>query len=236
MPFSLQQQQQSSFDSNENQDVINRPQTDLTSALLVQLRSPYEQSMIKHGSEPQGSYDQDQDFHVFSSKNINHMRGLNAGDHLTNLCLNLPELSKYIEQWEKAVNGEESVSNNQVINNLSLLMEDIDVAWKALTLPILEPLTTEMLGKVTKIVMGCLVASVSVASSALSNSDENESVAIEIVENSLELFNTILNTIRQSTRAGGHILQNYIMMGAWVLTSGLLVQLASAMDLSLIHI
>ena len=60
------------------------------------------------------------------------------------------------------------------------------------------------------------------------NSDEMESVSVEIVENSLELFNTILSTIRQSTRAGGHILQNYITMGAWVLTSGLLVQLASA--------
>ena len=77
--------------------------------------------------------------------------------------------------------------------------------------------------------MGCLVASVSVASSPL-NSDEMESASIEIVENSLELFNTILTTIRQSTRAGGHILQNYIMMGAWVLTSGLLVQLAAASD------
>ena len=93
----------------------------------------------------------------------------------------------------------------------------------------MEPLTSEMLQKVAKIVMGCLVASVSVASSPL-NSDEMESASIEIVENSLELFNTILTTIRQSTRAGGHILQNYIMMGAWVLTSGLLVQLAAASD------
>ena len=68
-------------------------------------------------------------------------------------------------------------------------------------------------------VLGCLVASVSVASSPMI-SDEMETVSIEIVENSLELFNTILTTIRQSTRAGGHVLQNYIMMGAWVLTSG----------------
>ena len=69
--------------------------------------------------------------------------------------------------------------------------------------------------------LGCLVASVSVASSPVT-SDEIETISIEIVENSLELFNTILTTIRQSTRAGGHVLQNYIMMGAWVLTSGLL--------------
>ena len=51
MPFSLQQQQ--NFDSNENnQDVINRPQTDLTSALLVQLRSPYDQSKKKKNENP----------------------------------------------------------------------------------------------------------------------------------------------------------------------------------------
>ena len=81
------------------------------------------------------------------------------------------------------------------------------------------------------IILGCLVASVSVASSPVT-SDEIETISIEIVENSLELFNTILTTIRQSTRAGGHVLQNYIMMGAWVLTSGLLVQLASAMETS----
>ena len=39
--------------------------------------------------------------------------------------------------------------------------------------------------------------------------------ASEIVEKSLDLFNTILATIRQSTRAGGHILQNYTMMGKY---------------------
>ena len=33
-------------------------------------------------------------------------------------------------------------------------MEDVEIAWKALTLPILEPLTTDMLQKVTKIVKG----------------------------------------------------------------------------------
>ena len=82
--------------------------------------------------------------------------------------------------------------------------------------------------------MGCLVASVSVAtthgingleeanllcqpkpSSARDGKGESEleGCAIEIVEKSLELFNVILGTVRQSTRAGGHILQNFTMMG-----------------------
>ena len=211
-PPSLPYAALSSFDSNENQDIINRPQTDLTSSILVQLRSPYEQSSSS------AKVDLEDDFHLFSTKNINFLRSLEAGDKLTDICLNLPELSKFIALWENAVGGEETVSINHV-HNLPSLLEDIDVAWKALTLPILEPLTTEMLQKVTKIVKGCLVASVSVASSPMT-SPETETISVEIVENSLELFNTILTTIRQSTRAGGHVLQNYIMMGAWVLTSG----------------
>ena len=48
----------------------------------------------------------------------------------------------------------------------------------------------------------------------------------------MELFNTILAIVRQSTRAGGHILQNYIMMGAWVLTKGLLLQIDSTLLVS----
>ena len=123
--------------------------------------------------------------------------------------------------------GEEIPSTETKNQALPSLLEDVEIAWKILSLPILEPLTSDRLNDTTKIVMACLVASVSVASMPI-NSDEMESVSVEIVENSLELFNTILSTIRQSTRAGGHILQNYITMGAWVLTSGLLVQLASA--------
>ncbi len=37
--------------------------------------------------------------------------------------------------------------------------------------------------------------------------------AVEIVEKSLELFSILVSTVRQSTRAGGHILQNITMMG-----------------------
>ena len=66
----------------------------------------------------------------------------------------MPELSKYIEQWENAVDGEETTVSINQVSNLSALLEDVEIAWKALTLPILEPLTTDMLQKVTKIVKG----------------------------------------------------------------------------------
>jgi E3 ubiquitin-protein ligase UBR4 len=208
-----------------------RPQTDLTSALLAQLKAPLDYKVKYDAAEAMSSLDDDD--HNFTTKNINRLVSLEAGDTLINICLGLPQLSKYIEQWENATNGEDAnipVLTSEEANKgqtFSVLLEDIDIVWKALSLPILEPLTPERLHKLGKIVMGCLVASVSVASTPIT-SDDMEAIAVEIVEKSLELFNTILGTIRQSTRAGGHILQNYITMGAWVLTSGLLVQLASA--------
>ena len=107
--------------------------------------------------------------------------------------------------------------------------------WKALTLPVMEPLVRERLSNLVKVIMGCLLASVSVATSqsilGLNTNlngvkeDENDLHAVEIIEKSLDLFNSTVALIRDSTRAGGHILQNFTTMGAWVLTTGILVQL-----------
>ena len=112
MPLALQ-----SIDGNENPDAINRPQTDLTSTLLNQLRSPYEQKS-----------EVEDDFHAFTTKNINHLRSLETGEILTNICLKLPHLSKFITQWENAVNGEESGSLYAAeMQKISALLEDIEI-------------------------------------------------------------------------------------------------------------
>ena len=83
-PPSLPYASMPSFDSNENQDVINRPQTDLTSSILVQLQSPYEQTTRLDTSSPSHL---DDDFHLLSNKSTNHLRSLEAGDKLTDICL-----------------------------------------------------------------------------------------------------------------------------------------------------
>ena len=178
------------------------------------------------------------------------LHGLNAGDVLIEVCGQLPELAKYVAQWDEAAAGEGTRVSTSVTEAVAhkatfkVLSEDISMASKALSLPLLEPLTSERLVNVTKLVMGCLVASVSVATTqsilAHSSSDKTvarqisgkeeenqEACAVEITEMSLELFNSILSTIRQSTRAGGHILQNFTTMGTWVLTTGLLIQLTN---------
>ena len=117
MPLSLQNIQDG---SNENQDGINRPQTDLTSSLLRQLRSPYE-SKADHSIED--------DFHTFTTKNINHLRAMNTGEILTDICLKLPHLSKFITQWENAVNGEDQSVSLYLseMHKISALLEDVDI-------------------------------------------------------------------------------------------------------------
>ena len=85
-PPSLPYTSMPSFDSNENQDVINRPQTDLTSSILVQLQSPYEQTARLDASS---SSQLDDDFHLLSNKCANHLRNLEAGNRLTDICLRL---------------------------------------------------------------------------------------------------------------------------------------------------
>ena len=236
----------------------------------------------------------------FVTKSTTLLHGLKAGDVLIDFCSNLPELGQYIARWDEAETGEgscvpASFAEAQILRqSFRNLLEDIDLTSKALSLPLLEPLTSDRLTRLAKIVMGCLVASVSVATSqsiydlgeanlsfhaagqssdtregkgnsnvsfastSTSSSQQNNltacfrklssqssggsatalpttavqlrqsqlhGYAIEIVEKSLELFNTILAIVRQSTRAGGHILQNFMMMGAWVLVKGLLVQI-----------
>ena len=61
-----------------------------------------------------------------------------------------------------------------------------------------------------------------------SREDEIDLFAVEIIEKSLELFNSTLTLIRDSTRAGGHVTQNVTMMGAWLLTNGILGQVTNS--------
>ena len=209
----------------------------------------------------------------FVDKNIALLHGLNTGDVIMDFCSWLPELSKYISQWDDSTSDEVKCVPTTILEAHVLrqsfkdILNDIDITTKALSLPILEPLTSSRLSRLTKIVIGCLLASVSVttaqsinelgevslSSQQTTNSfnsrkissqtsggsttnvptstthnrkdSQLEGYAIEIVEKSLELFNTVLATIRQSTRAGGHILQNFMMIGDWILVKGLMVQI-----------
>ncbi|CAH0393187.1 unnamed protein product [Bemisia tabaci] len=66
------------------------------------------------------------------------------------------------------------------------------------------------------------------AASAKHDDESNiESVATSIVEKSLEIFTFVSDAIKSSSRAGGHIHQNHLLIGAWLLTAGLHAQLSA---------
>ncbi|XP_035739496.1 protein purity of essence-like isoform X1 [Vespa mandarinia] len=56
--------------------------------------------------------------------------------------------------------------------------------------------------------------------------EEYDALAITVVEKSLEIFGLVSNIIKNSTRAGGHILQNHLLIGVWLLVAGLQAQLS----------
>ena len=43
------------------------------------------------------------------------------------------------------------------------MVQEVGTTWRALTIPVLEPLTADRISRVCEVVMGCLLASVSVA-------------------------------------------------------------------------
>ncbi|XP_046403829.1 E3 ubiquitin-protein ligase UBR4 isoform X2 [Ischnura elegans] len=58
--------------------------------------------------------------------------------------------------------------------------------------------------------------------------EEVDACEAAIVVRALEVFSLVSTVIGESPRAGGHILQNHMMIGVWVLLSGLQAQLLSS--------
>ena len=98
------------------------------------------------------------------------MHRCSAGDALIDLCANQPHLSSFIRQWNGAATGEgiscvpASLSEASTAKQtFPSLVQEVGTAWRALTIPVLEPLTADRIARVCEVVMGCLLASVSVA-------------------------------------------------------------------------
>ncbi|KAK7862494.1 hypothetical protein R5R35_005919 [Gryllus longicercus] len=142
-----------------------------------------------------------------------------------------------------------------VRHSLQALVNDTSLCWSALSLPVLEPLTPEKLEKLCILTMSCLYCAVSNATASsllgissvispkctgtsgtvgtnVSKGTEDEgssdSHAIMVVEKALEIFSLVSGVIKTSTRAGGHILQNHLLIGVWVLIMGLQTQLSAS--------
>ncbi|XP_044730066.1 E3 ubiquitin-protein ligase UBR4 isoform X3 [Chrysoperla carnea] len=143
-----------------------------------------------------------------------------------------------------------------VRSSLSSMVSDITLVLDAISLPILEPLTIPKLQKLMTISGSAIYCafwgamSVNSGSSAttsvsprtsstqstttntgqstISKEDDLDTLAIQLVETVLEIFNYVTNTIKKSTRTGGHVLQNHVLIGAWLLVSGLQAQISAS--------
>ncbi|KYM85360.1 E3 ubiquitin-protein ligase UBR4 [Atta colombica] len=195
---------------------------------------------------------------MFISNNINILQNMGAGDTLLDMCLNLPHLSRYTRKYQaylskKGFSLPANASEAHTIrHSLHSVVSDINIVHNVISLPILEPLTSQKLEKLSLLTMSCLYCSIANATASsivgitnavspkcstntAANSQTNQntkttdeeydSLAITVVEKSLEIFGQVSNVIKNSTRAGGHILQNHLLIGVWLLVAGLQAQL-----------
>jgi E3 ubiquitin-protein ligase UBR4 len=132
--------------------------------------------------------------------------------------------------------------------SISSYISEIKLALSAINLPVLEPLTPSKLDKLSTLSMAVLHCAVSqaAASAVLATvavvspkcsaqqsqtglkEDDFETQAVTLVEEALNMYSYIGSTIKNSTRAGGHVYQNHLLAGAWVLVSGLQAHLTSS--------
>lgn len=186
---------------------------------------------------------------LFLKMNTESLQSMRAGDTLVDLCLSLPSIKRAKGKIDEALAGKPfSLPTTQaeatsVRNSYSLLstLADVNLVSSAMNLPVLEPLTPSKLDKLCNIGMAVLYCAISqtAASAVLAmgttispkcptvqpqagfKEDELDTNANTLIEEVLNLYTYIGNTIKNSTRAGGHVYQNHLLSGAWVLISGL---------------
>ncbi|KAL1138886.1 hypothetical protein AAG570_008948 [Ranatra chinensis] len=195
---------------------------------------------------------------IFRQRNITSLKSLGAGDVMLDMCLQLPHLARYTHKYNAAIAKKGfslpcTLAEAQLTrHSLQAVVSDMGVVWSALSLPVLEPLTPARLEKLTTVTMTCLYCALSAATAAsvygvsssvspktvpggnagLGKSGEDEgnldSLATNVVEKALEIFNLMIFIIKKSTRTDGNVLQNYMLIGAWLLVSGLQAQLSAS--------
>lgn len=129
-------------------------------------------------------------------------------------------------------------------HSLHSVVSDINIVHNVISLPILEPLTPQKLEKLSLLTMSCLYCSIANATAssivgitnavspkcstntaansqanqnAKTTDEEYDTLAITVVEKSLEIFGQVSNVIKNSTRAGGHVSNFYKILFSLIL-------------------
>ncbi|XP_028033464.1 protein purity of essence isoform X1 [Bombyx mandarina] len=145
---------------------------------------------------------------------------LRAGAVVLKVCSSLPCLQRYMNRWQTAKETSLSPQFTADASLLHFLVNEIHVCRLALSLPCLEPFTAERISTLSDVSVSALFCATAQASLHPKDEEYEQQIAT-LVESALSLYNTVGETFRQSTRAGGYVYQNHLMIGAWVLLCGL---------------
>ncbi|XP_065311151.1 E3 ubiquitin-protein ligase UBR4 isoform X4 [Dermacentor albipictus] len=188
------------------------------------------------------------------AKNVASLQRERAGDILLDVCLALPSVVQYTQGLEDVLLSGgtmtlDCLTSSIVLSGSKALFADIALVCKCLGLPVLEPLGEVRLQRLVRLALGCghmavavtqAVCVLGVSSSGGSSQpasgttkgvpcwdDEGHlALATRVVEACLDIYNIIASTMRSSTRAGGHVLQNLHVLTSWLLLRGLQVILS----------
>nr|XP_037270039.1 E3 ubiquitin-protein ligase UBR4-like [Rhipicephalus microplus] len=186
------------------------------------------------------------------AKNLASLQRERAGDILLDVCLAIPCMVQYTQGLEDVLlSGDTMVldclTSSVVLYGSKTLCAEIALVRKCLNLPVLEPLGEVRLQRLVRLALGCghmavavtqAVCVLGVSSSggisqpasgnakAVWEDDGHLALAARAVEACLEVYNIIGSTMRSSTRAGGHVLQNLHVLTSWLLLRGLHVILS----------
>ncbi|KAK8779264.1 hypothetical protein V5799_019395 [Amblyomma americanum] len=183
------------------------------------------------------------------AKNVASLQRERAGDILLDVCLALPSVVQYSQGLEDVLlscgtMALDCQTSNMVLTGSKALFADILLVCKCLGLPVLEPLGEARLKRLVRLALGCGHMAVAVtqavcvlgvsstgggsqpASGATKGvpcwDDEGHmALAAHVVEACLDIYNVIASTMRSSSRAGGHVLQNLHVLTSWLLLRGL---------------
>ncbi|XP_041369615.1 E3 ubiquitin-protein ligase UBR4-like [Gigantopelta aegis] len=179
---------------------------------------------------------------IFARKNTQILLQLDGASILLDACSHLVFLGKYMQRVKDAIAGKTFLMPGTLSealttrNSFQSLLSDISIVWRSFSLPALEPLTPKRLDKIVNITLSCLYASVTVAMANTivnmvkpmsasqpsgSKDEEIDSYGRNIVQKTLEIFNSVSTTIRNSTRGGGNVAQNLNLLAVWILLKGL---------------
>ncbi|XP_039271370.2 E3 ubiquitin-protein ligase UBR4-like [Styela clava] len=190
------------------------------------------------------------DMSVILKENVASLSRLTRNDNFAQVYKNLSYLKRYVNRFADLKKGKplvlpDSVSSALTIRNgLGPLASNISIVLQAISLPMTDALTTEKIENLSKLSLSCIYAGLSVAtamtliseegktanisSSATASSSSKgkepdyESIADTIIYEVFEIY-TKTEEILTSRYSSSHVLPNFQMMAAYILSQGLSV-------------